>query len=100
MERKYLWNNNIFNTVGNTFNDLIKKYLGKFTFSLEVRHSVEFYDLIGEEEKQFLMEEKNTFTGNDIKEANTLLNKNPPKTRPKVLGMGSKKPIIKGKMKK
>jgi hypothetical protein len=101
LERKYLWNNEIFTKVGNTFNDLIKQYLENFTFSLEVKHSVEFYNLIGEEEKQFLLEEKNKFAGkdNDINNEKNLQTKNPPKVAPKVLGMGGKKPIKKGKMK-
>ena len=99
LERKYLWKNEIFKTVGNNFNDLIKEYLGDFSFSLEVRHSVEFYNLIGEEEKKFLMEEKNKFAGKATNEEKKLITTNPPKASHKVLGMGGKKPIIKGKMK-
>ena len=96
LERKYLWRNKIFAKVGNNFNDLINQYLGNFTFSLEVRHSVEFYNLINEEEKKFLMEEKDKFAGKDKTEEKKLVTVNPPKVGNKVLGIGGKKPIIKG----
>ena len=58
LERKYLWKNKIFAEIGDNFKDLIKKYLGNFSFSLEVKHSIEFYNLIEDGEKAFLKEEK------------------------------------------
>ena len=96
LERKYLWNNNLFTKVGNNFNDLIKQYLGNFTFSLEVRHCVELYKLIAEEENEFLKEEKDKFAGKDNNDEKKLVTRDPPKITNKVLGIGGKKPIKKG----
>ena len=97
LERKYLWNNEIFLKVGNNFNDLIKNYLGNFTFALEVKHSIEFYNIISEEEKQFISEEKNKFAGGENKEQKKMIEKAQPKSGKKVLGMGGqKKQIVKG----
>ena len=73
LERKYLWNNKIFNSTGNNFNDLIKQYLGSFSFALEVRHSFEFYNLIGKEEMNFIKEEKDKFTGKETKRENNIV---------------------------
>ena len=70
LERKYLWNNKIFSLIKDnegSFNDLIKKYLGSFSFSLEVKHSLEFYNLIGDEENQLLREIKDKFAGSEKK---------------------------------
>ena len=61
LERKYLWNNKIFSSIRYNFNDLIKKYLGSFSFDLQARHSLELYNFIGEEEKNFIIEEKELF---------------------------------------
>ena len=61
LERKYLWNNKIFSLLKNNFNDLIKKYLGSFSFDLKARHSLEFYNLIGDEEKNFIIKENELF---------------------------------------
>ena len=91
LERKYLWNNEIFLKVGNNFNDLIKNYLGNFTFALEVKHSIEFYNIISEEEKQFISEEKNKFAGGENNEQKKMIEKAQPKSGKKVLGMGAKK---------
>jgi len=44
--RKYLWNNIIFSCIGENFNDLIKQYLGNFSFSLEIKHALQFYNII------------------------------------------------------
>ena len=97
LERKYLWNNEIFLKVGNNFNDLIKNYLGNFTFALEVKHSIEFYNIISEEEKQFISEEKNKFAGGENNEQKKMIEKAQPKSGKKVLGMGGqKKQIVKG----
>ena len=35
LKKKYLWNNKIFDKIGKNFEDLIKNYLDKFSFSLE-----------------------------------------------------------------
>ena len=97
LERKYLWNNEIFLKVGNNFNDLIKNYLGNFSFALEVKHSIEFYNIISEGEKQFISEEKNKFAGGENNEQKKMIEKAQPKSGKKVLGMGGqKKQIVKG----
>ena len=57
LKRKYLWSNKIFDEVFNNFDELLKKYLGSFDFPLEVKHSYELYNIIGEEEKLSLLEE-------------------------------------------
>ena len=72
LERKYLWNNNIFSLIGNNFNDLIKKYLGSFSFDLEIRHSLEFYNLIGDEEKNFIIKENELFPEKVTKPKDTI----------------------------
>ena len=94
LERKYLWNNSIFSSIGDNFADLIKQYLGKF--SLKVRHSLEFYNIISDEEKKFLKEEKEKFAGKETKPDNNLKIEEPPKLNPTVLGMGGIKQTKKG----
>ena len=61
LERKYLWDNSIFSSIDKNFNDLIKQYLGSYSFDLKVKHSLEFYNIIGDEDKNFIKEEKNKF---------------------------------------
>ena len=96
LERKYLWNNKIFSSIGNSFNDLIKQYLDNFSFALEVRHSLEFYNLIGDEEKKFIIEEKDKFAGKEPKIEENLKIDKQKKLSPKILGMGGRKQIKKG----
>jgi hypothetical protein len=93
LERKYLWNNKIFSSLGNNldFNDLIKKYLGSFKFALEARYSLEFYNLIGEEEKNFIKEEKDKFPGKETKKDNNIIVEQKKKVE-KTSGIGGKKP--------
>ena len=95
MERKYLWNNAIFSSIGDNFADLIKQYLGKFSF-LVVKHSLEFYNIISDEEKKFLKEEKEKFAGKETKPDNNLKIGEPVKLNPNVLGMGGIKQTKKG----
>jgi hypothetical protein len=66
LERKYLWRNQIFSKIieKNDFNDLIKKYLDNFSFSLEAKHCIEFYNIIGEKEKKFISEQKDKYNDN------------------------------------
>jgi hypothetical protein len=92
LERKYLWNNKIFSSMINNinFNELIKKYLGNFSFALEVRHSLEFYNLIGEEEKNFIKEEKDKFAGKETKTEDTI-KVEPKKVVENTAGIGGKK---------
>ena len=67
---------------------------------MEVKHSYDFYKLIGDEEKQFLEEEKKKYAGKDKDtEKPNIIFKPPPEKKFKVLGMGGNKPIKKGKMK-
>ena len=75
LERKYLWDNKIFSSIGNNFKDLIKQYLGSFSFDLKVRHSFEFYNLIGDEDTNFINEEKVKFK---VQEPETILNNKEP----------------------
>ena len=89
LERKYLWNNKIFSFVGNNFNDLIKKYLGNLSFELKVKHSFEFYKLVGEEENLFIIGEKDKFAGKEVKKENNLKVKELKKDN--VSGIGGKK---------
>ena len=97
LKRKYLWNNKIFSSLGNNldFNDLIKKYLGSFKFALEARYSLEFYNLIGEEEKNFIKEEKDKFAGKETKKENNIIVE-PKKKVEKTSGIGGKKPPVPG----
>ena len=74
LERKYLWNNKIFSQVGDNFNELIKKYLDNSKFKIDVKHALEFYNVIGEEERKFMSEEKDRFSGKDTRVANNLVN--------------------------
>ena len=99
LERKFLWKNQIFSSVGDNFNNLIKQYVGNFSFSLEVRHSLDFYNIIGDEEKKFIVEEKDKFAGTAAKKEINIKTKDPPKLAKNVIGMGGKKIINKGKMK-
>ena len=101
LERKYLWSNRIFTKIKNNFNDLIKQYLGGFSFSLEVRHSLEFYNIIGDEEKKFLTQEKDKFAGKEGKTGENIKIDQPNPLGAKVLGIRGKKPLpLGGKMKK
>ena len=64
--RKHLWNNKIFNKDINNFDELLKKYLDldlhfDLDFHLQVKHSYELYNIIGEEEKNLFLEEKEKF---------------------------------------
>ena len=67
LERKYLWNNKIFSANNINFNDLIKEYLGKFSFKLQARHSLEFYNIIGDEENKIISEDRDKIDGEDKK---------------------------------
>ena len=96
LERKYLWNNEIFSSIDDNFNDLIKQYLGSFSFTLEARHSLAFYNLISEEEKNYLKEERDKFTGKDKKTEENLKVKEQNNQKNKILGMGGPKQIKKG----
>ena len=89
LERKYLWKNKIFAKIGNEFNDLIKKYLGGFQFTLQVRHAKEFYDLIGEEEKAFIKEVKDKFAGKEKETEGNIKKKEEKKPEPGK-GLGGK----------
>ena len=96
-----MWNNKIFDKIGENFEDLIENYLDKFSFSLEVKHSLAFYNIIGEEEEKLLKEEKNKFFISVKKNEENILDKNHQKTAQTLgLGLGVKKPIKGGKMKK
>ena len=96
LERKYLWNNEIFSSIDDNFNDLIKQYLGSFSFTLEARHSLDFYNLISEEEKNYLKGERDNFTGKDKKTEENLKVKEQNNQKNKILGMGGPKQIKKG----
>ncbi len=95
LERKFLWSNEIFLKIEDNFNDLIKRYIGNFSFPLEVKHSFEFYNIIGEEEENFISEEKNKFTGLEQKNQNNILT-NASKITAKTLGLGGNKGNKKG----
>ena len=86
--RKYLWNNKIFSSIGENFNDLIKQYLGNFSFALEIKHALQFYIIIGEEDEKFMIDEKDKFSGKDIKPTNNLVNDEQKKLGAKVLSVG------------
>ena len=90
MERKFLWSNEIFLKIEDNFNDLIKRYIGSFSFPLEVKHSLDFYNIIGEEEENFILEEKNKFSGLEQKSQNSILT-NVSKITAKTLGIGGNK---------
>ena len=88
--RKYLWNNKIFSLIGENLNDLIKQYLGNFSFALEIKHALEFYNIIGEEEEKFMREEIDKFSENGTKPKDNLINETQKKLGANVLGMGMK----------
>jgi hypothetical protein len=99
LERRYLWRNQIFAkiTEKKDFNDLIKKCLDNFSFSLEVKHCIEFYNIIGEKEAKFISEQKDKYNEkieNPEKKQSNIITK-------KGSIPGRKKPIIikGGKMK-
>ena len=73
LERKFLWSNEIFSKITDNFNVLIQRYIGNFSFDLEVKHSFEFYNIIGKEEDNFILEEKNKFVGLEEKSQNNIL---------------------------
>jgi len=98
LERKFLWSNGIFSKIENNFNDLIKRYIGNFSFPLEVKHSFDFYNIIGEEEDNFILEEKNKFPGLEQKNQNKILT-NDIKIAAKTLGLGGSKGNKKGRPK-
>ena len=72
LERKYLWNNKIFSLIGNNFKYLIKKYLGSFSYDLEARHPLEFYNFIRDEEKNFITKENELFAEKVTKPKDTI----------------------------
>ena len=90
LERKFLWSNGIFSKIEGNFNDLIKRYIGSFSFPLEVKHSFDFYNIIGEEEENFILEEKNKFSGLEQKSQNSIVT-NVSKITAKTLGIGGNK---------
>ena len=96
LERKYLWNNKIFSLEKDNFNELIKKYLGSFSFSLETKHALEFYNIIGEEEKNLIKEEKRKFAGKEIRIGDNIKIDEQKKVSPKILNIGGRRPIKKG----
>ena len=51
----------------------MKKYLGSFTFELKVKHSFEFYKLIGDEENAFIIGEKDKYAGKEEQKKVNLL---------------------------
>ena len=90
LERKFLWSNEIFLKIEDNFNDLIKRYIGNFSFPLEVKHSFEFYNIIGEEEDNFILEEKNKFP--DLEQSiQTNILTDASKITTKTLGLGVNK---------
>lgn len=78
LERKYLWRNQIFSkiTEKNHFNNLIKKYLDNLSFSLEAKHCIEFYNIIGENEIKFISEQKDKYNEKIEKKENNIIIKN------------------------
>ena len=105
LERKYLWNNKIFTLIGDNFNDLIKQYLGNFSFALKIKHALEFYNIIGEEEEKFMREENDKFSGKDNQPTNNLIPEGLKKLGNNVLEMDvhnqrGKGPKLKMKVKK
>ena len=90
LERKFLWSNGIFSEIEDNFNDLIKRYIGNFSFPLKVKHSFEFYNIIGEEEDNFISKEKIKFTRFEQKNPNNILT-NISKITVKTLGLGGYK---------
>ena len=102
LERKYLWDNRIFSIIEKEkkdFNILIKEYIGQFSF-LEVGHCFEFYNIIGEEDKKFILQEKegNTFNETDNEIQNRNNKSNPQQQANSNKGRG-RKVIIGGKFK-
>ena len=102
LERKYLWDNRIFSIIEKEkkdFNILIKEYIGQFSF-LEVGHCFEFYNIIGEEDKKFILQEKeeNTFNETDNEIQNRNNKSNPQQQASSNKGRG-RKVIIGGKFK-
>ena len=96
LERKYLWDNKIFSLIGDNFNELIKNYLGRFSFALEVKHSLELYNIIGDEENIILRDIKDKFAGNEKRTDDKLKIEEKKKLTANVLGLGKKKNIKKG----
>ena len=96
LERKYLWDNKIFSTIkekGKDFNNLIKEYIRQFSF-LEVGHCFEFYNIIGEEDKKLILQEKEGNTFNETQNRNNNSNSqeqtysNPKKPRKIIIKKG------------
>ena len=102
LQRKFLWNNHIFNEIQDNFYNLLKKYFNNFSFSLKVKHSIEFYDIIGEEEKKLFNEGKKIIASSLSNKEKIITKNNETKTNLINLGIaGGKKSNIKGpKMKK
>lgn len=54
LERKYLWNNKIFDKIGeNNFKTNLKKFIDYFSF-VQVKHAVKIYELIGKNQRDEL----------------------------------------------
>ena len=104
LERRYLWRNQIFAkiTEKKDFNDLIKKCLDNFSFSLEAKHCIEFYNIIGEKEAKFISEQKDKYNEkieNIEKKQSNIIIKNDNNNNKNVLGVntgGKKLKKVKG----
>ena len=73
LERKYLWNNKIFSQIDdNRFKEILTKFSNNLSF-LQVKHSLKFYELIGNNER----EELNKFIReNEVKEEKRKMKEN------------------------
>ena len=86
LERQYLWNNKIFSEIKDNFNELLKNYIGKPSFSLKVRHAFEFYNIIGKDDENLLKNERKKFfrIEPEVKENLNIVVTDPPRNAPKV----------------
>ena len=91
LKRKYLWNNKIFNKDIKNFDELLKQYLDK-DFHLQVKHSYELYNIIGEEEKKLLLKEKEKYISEEKKEAKENIKKQ--EQKPSFVQKKGKKPAF------
>ena len=96
LERKYLWNNKIFSLIGNNFKYLIKKYLDSFSYDLEARHPLEFYNFIRDEEKNFITKENELFA-EKVTKPKDMIKIEEKKILSGTLGLGGIKPKKSGK---